>query len=67
LTRIEAEAFAATCLSFVVVPGNVSFIAGDAFPIDCIIAVADVDSNASFREWVGRRQPGSREAFERRT
>jgi hypothetical protein len=67
LTRIEAGAFAATRLSLVVVPGGVSFIAVDAFPAGCIVTLAGGDSNAAFREWVGRRQFGWSEAFERRT
>jgi hypothetical protein len=67
LTRIEAGAFAGTRLSLVVLPVNVWFIAGDAFPAYCTLTLTIGDSNASFREWTGRRQPGPSEAFERRT
>jgi hypothetical protein len=68
LTRIEAGAFADTPLSsVVVVPVNASFIAGDALPAYCTVALAGGDSNMAFREWAERRQSGSREAFERRT
>jgi uncharacterized membrane protein len=66
LTRIEAGAFAATRLSLVVVPGSVSFIAVDAFPAGCVVALAGGDSNAAFREWVRRHQSGWSEVFERR-
>jgi hypothetical protein len=67
LTGIEAEAFAAAALSLVAVPVNVSFIAGDAFPVYCAVTMAAGDSDAAFGEWAGRNGSGSGKALERRT
>jgi hypothetical protein len=67
LTRIQAGAFMNERLFLVVVPRSVSFIAGDAFPVYCTVALDGGDANAAFREWVGRRKSGLSEAFERRT
>jgi hypothetical protein len=67
LTRIEADVFATTCLSFAVASESVSFVAGDAFPVDCNVASAVGDSHVALRGWSERRQSGSNQAFERRT
>jgi hypothetical protein len=67
LTRIEARAFAVTCLSLVVVPVSVSFIADAAFPLHCNVTLASGNSNMAFRQWAERRQSGLSETFERRT
>jgi hypothetical protein len=49
LTSIKGLAFVATRLSLVVVPVSVSFIAGNAFPIGCNVALAGGKSDAAFR------------------
>jgi hypothetical protein len=67
LTGIKARAFAATHLSFVVVLVGVSFIAGDAFPTQCIVALASGDPNTAFGDWGGHHESGSKEAYERMT
>jgi hypothetical protein len=67
LTCIEAGTFMNAGLFLVVVPRSVSFIADDAFPAYCTVALDGGDANAAFREWVGRRKSGLSEAFERRT
>jgi hypothetical protein len=56
-----------TNLSLVVVPGNTSFIAGDAFPPSCDVTLAGSYWDAEFRAWTERRQVGSSDAFERKT
>jgi ribosomal protein L32 len=42
LRHIEAEAFTGTCLDWVVLPEVISFIAADAFPLDCTITLTGV-------------------------
>jgi hypothetical protein len=37
-------------VTLVAVPGNVLFIADDAFPVDCILTLIGGLSNAAFRE-----------------
>jgi hypothetical protein len=46
LTRIEAGACRGTQMSLVVVPGRISFIAGDAFPPSCTVMLAGSDCDA---------------------
>jgi hypothetical protein len=55
LKHIEAGAFAGTNLSLIVVSMYVSFIASDAFPAHCTVALDGGDSTAAFREWAARR------------
>jgi hypothetical protein len=50
LTHIEAGAFAITDLSLVVIPMSVLFIASDAFPDHCAVALFGGDSSAALRE-----------------
>jgi hypothetical protein len=66
LARLEAGAFAGTRLSFEVVPGSTSFIAGAAFPHDCAVTSTWSDSDAELSEWNLRRRFSSSEAFERK-
>jgi hypothetical protein len=51
----------------VIVQGNISFIAGDAFSLTCSVTLARPDSDAEIREWNRCRQSRSGNAFERRT
>jgi hypothetical protein len=41
------------------------FIAGDAFPAGCIVALTGPDSDAELAEWIMRRQSGSFDPFDR--
>jgi hypothetical protein len=70
LKQIEYAAFARSHPDLAVVPGKISFIAGDAFPEDCIVTMsegeADGDSFRGFEEWRTCLESGSRDAFERR-
>jgi hypothetical protein len=63
LTRIETEAFAGALLYLVIVPGNTSFIAGDAFPSHCAVRSAWPDSDARLCQWNLRRRSRSSDAF----
>jgi hypothetical protein len=65
LKRIESQAFAGTRIGMVLLPAEVAFIAGDAFPADCAVSLAD-DSCPEFREWISLRGTGSNPDFERK-
>jgi hypothetical protein len=64
LTRIESGAFTGTRLSFMFIPGGTSFIAEDAFPHDCAVALAGADCDADLSEWNLRRRSVSSEESE---
>jgi hypothetical protein len=63
LTCIEARACAMTYLSFVIVPENTLFIAGDPVPRSCTVTLVGSDSNAAFGAWNRDRQLGSSDSF----
>jgi hypothetical protein len=67
LTRIESAAFFGTKVRLVLSPRDISFIAGNALPRDCQIAIADGELSRDLREWNDRRQAGSPDGFERMT
>jgi hypothetical protein len=49
LTRIEARACSETNMSLAVVPGSVSFIANNAFPLSCTVTLVGSDCDGEFR------------------
>jgi hypothetical protein len=67
VTRIESAAFFGTKVRLVLSPRDISFIAGNALPRDCQIAIADGELSRDLREWNDRRQAGSPDGFERMT
>jgi hypothetical protein len=65
LRNIESRSFADTGIHSIVLPSQVSLIAGDAFPADCSVSLAG-NSCPAFDEWNSLRMGGSSRDFERK-